>query len=158
VSITIDADFIPGDPVAAIVARLRDVTNIMALAGDETVGGRTIKRVGGRFAPVGDPRPWIAVLESGGFPAEMPLARPRISIYAYGKSGLLAASLARLVQAALVPLDRPDTFFVAAGVVVTDVQRATGLIPLTPPKPLDAWHCRVVDYLLLTNEGVRGAA
>jgi hypothetical protein len=158
VSITIDADFIPGDHVAAVIARLRDVTNLISLCADETVGGRTVKRISGNFRPSGEPRNAIAVIEAGGFPADMPLARPRVTVYHYAASGYQAAYLARLVQAALVPLDRQDTFFVAAGVVVTDVQRAGGIIPLAQPAELRDWHCRVVDYLLTVNQGVRGAA
>lgn len=154
-SITIDADFIPGDHVAAVIARLRDVTNIIALCSDLTIDGKIVKRVSGEFHPTKLPRNWLTVLDAGGFPAEMPLARPRVSVYHYAASGVQAALLARLVQAALVPLDRQDTLFVAAGCVVTDVQRATGIIPLPLPKPLDAWHCRVVDYLLLVNQGIR---
>lgn len=156
-SITINADDIPGDHVAAVVARLRDVTNLLALCGDITVGGKLVKRIGGEFHPTEEPRNWLTVVDAGGFPAEMPLARPRVSVYHYAASGYQAAALARLVQAALVPLDRTDTLFVAAGVVVTDVQRAGGIIPLSLPPELRGWHCRVVDYLLLVNQGVRAA-
>lgn len=156
-SITIDAEFIPPDHVAAVVARLRQFTNIMSLCGDITVNGAVRKRVSGEFHPTEKPRHWITVLDAGGFPAEMPLDRPRVSIYHYASSGVEAARLSRLVQAALTPLYRQDTFFVAADCVVTDVQRATGLIPLTMQPPLTAWHCRVVDYLLLVNQGVRAA-
>jgi hypothetical protein len=155
VSITIAAEFIPPDHVSAVIARLRDVTNILALCGDITVKGKTVRRIGGEFHPTEEPRNWLTVTDAGGFPAEMPLARPRVSIYHYAASGVQAAALARLVQAALVPLDRQDTLFVAAGCVVTDVQRAGGVIPLPLPPELRDWHCRVVDYLLLVNQAVR---
>lgn len=156
-SITIEAEFIPPDHVAAVIARLRDVSNLLSLCGDETIDGRVSKRIAGNFRPSGDPRNAITVLDAGGFPADMPLARPRVSVYHYAASGYQAAYLARLVQAVLTPLYRQDTWFVAAGCVVTDVQKLTGLIPLPLPQELRGWHCRVMDFLLLVNEGVRAA-
>lgn len=158
-SITIADEFIPPDHVAAVIARLRLVTNIMALCGDVTVGGKTYKRVSGNFRPVGEPKHGIAVLDAGGLPADMPLARPNVSILHYGGSGLEAAKLARLVQATLVPLSRQDTWFVAADCVVTDVQRASGFVPvpLTGPLADAGWHCRAVDYVLTVNQAVRVA-
>lgn len=158
-SITIADEYIPGDHVGAVVARLRAVTNLLTLCPDQVVGNVTVKRIAGEFRPLDKPQRAVTVLDSGGFGGEMPLDRPRVSVYCYAGSGYEAAKLARLVQAALVPLDRQETMFIAAGVVVTNVTKVTGFLPLPLSKPLSdkGWHCRVTDFLLLVNTGVRAA-
>jgi hypothetical protein len=152
VSITIAPEHIPPDHVGAVIARLRQVTNLLALCPDEAIGSKTVRRIGGAFRPGGAAKHQIAVLDAGGLGGEMPLDRPRVSVYCYATEGHEATALARLVAAALVPLDRQETQFAAVGCLVTNVTKVTGYLPL--PVATEGWHCRVTDYLLLVNQGV----
>lgn len=128
-SITLATDQIPPDVIGAIVARLRRVTNLMALCPDEVIGGRTIRRVSGRLAAIPGAKGWtghaVVVRPAGGDGPEqwVPFANPNIDCLCYGATEYEAQRVAWLVAAALEPVERAGFGFVEGDCAVTDIHQ-----------------------------------
>jgi hypothetical protein len=142
------------DHVAALVARLRTSSDVMALCPNETVGGRTVRRVAARMRPVEEPEDWghaaAIVREAGGTGDDdgPPIEVARVDVLCYAATEARAAAAARTVDAFLQPLDRrTPRGFTAAGCRVAGIKRVSGLIPVYD-RDLRL-HVRAMTYELL---------
>jgi hypothetical protein len=154
VSITLTSAQIPPDHIGAIIARLRRVTNLMALCPDQTYtspdGPRTVKRISGELAAIPEGKDWkkraVVVLDAGGPGAEygVPFATSRVDCLCYAATGLKAAEVANLVIAALEPVERHGFGFVEANCAVTDVHQISGVTRLYDRE--NKQHVRAVSF------------
>lgn len=151
--LTIDAANIPPDHIAAIVARLRRFTPIMALCPDEGTGRGLVKRVSARLQVVTPPsEDWqghaIVVAEAGGLGPDLcePFDTPRVYCHCYGSTGLEAAKVARTVIAALEPVARRGYGFTEAGCAITDVHQVGGVAPRFDAE--NRAHVRTATFLV----------
>lgn len=137
-SITLDAAAIPPSIVAALIARLRSVTDIMALCPDEVVavrerdgaaGSLTVRRVSDKLEANQKGRAWtghaLVVTPAGGDGRDVwvPTAVPTIDVLCHGVSRGAADLLARVVLAALEPTDHRDNGFVQGDCAVADIRQ-----------------------------------
>lgn len=137
-SITLTDAQIPPSIVAALIARLRDCTNIMALCPDEAVavrqrdgsaGTMTVRRVSHKLEANQKGRAWtghaLVVKAAGGDGRDpwVPIAAPTIDVLCHGVSRIEAERLALVVMALLEPVDGRDNGFVQGDCAVTDVHQ-----------------------------------
>lgn len=151
--LTIDQANVPPDHVAALVARLRRFAAIMALCPDETVGGRTVKRVAARLQAIPGADGWaghaVVVQDAGGLGPDRcePFDTPRVACLCYGSTGYEAMTVARTVVAALDPVDRTAGHgFTEAGCAVVDVWQVGGIAPTYDRE--NKAHVRVATFLV----------
>lgn len=139
-TITLTAEQVPPDYVAALVARLRRFTNLLTLCADQTytVTGRTkkVKRIAAELQAIPEAKGWqghaVVVKDAGGYGPDpaVPFDTPRVDCLCYGSTGLEAAKVARLVVAALDPVSRYGRGFTEVECAVQDVRQVSGLLPL----------------------------
>lgn len=152
-SITIAPTDIYPDHVAAVIARLRRVTDLMALCPDETIGGRTVRRISGALQAVPTQKGWekhaIVVQDGVGQAGDLtvPRSRPQVDCVCYAASGYEANRVARLVAAALCPASRRVEAFTEANCRIVDVFWVAGPIAAGYDAENKA-HRRVVSFEL----------
>lgn len=142
------------DYVGAMIAHLRSLTVVTALCpATRIVGELPGATVGSGGEAKAMPTYAIAVVNvPGGFGSDLyvPLSRPRLDLFCYGKTGLEAVNLWRTVQAQLEPPTRRGCGFTAAGCRVLDVTCV-----MQPARQRDQetnWPYAQAGYILTINE------
>jgi hypothetical protein len=142
------------DHKAALIARLRESDDVLDLAPDETIGGRTVRRIAARVRPVEQPEDWdggaVTVTEYGGAGDDdgTPTELVRVNVLCYAATGARAATLARTVDAYLQPVGRRSPrAFTAANCRVASIKRVSGLLEVYDREL--RLHVRAMTYELL---------
>jgi hypothetical protein len=124
--LTIDPAAIRPDHVAAVIARLRQFSDLLALCPDDPpdAKGKVVKRIGKKASPfVKDGATHMIAVNGAPSPQPdlyVPRSRPVVDIHCYATQGHEAARLAYLVLAALCP-DWRGQAFTAANCRIIDV-------------------------------------